>query len=277
MPERVDAERPTYDHGNREAALHGEILRGLVGSTAHGMDLPGSDDRDEMGVYIEPAAHVAGIAAPLDSFVSRTQPDGTRSGHGDVDLTMYSLRKYLRLACQGNPSILVLLYTPTLMVWTPLGDELRQLAPAIVSRRAGYRFLGFLDAQRLRMVGGGKQSRVPKRPELVDAYGYDTKYAAHALRLGLQGVTLMMNGRLLLPLPEDQREALLAIRRGQLPFALALDMVDDHRIVLADLIDRRLGPLPDEPDTAAVNDWCVAVHRRFWRQGEVQHRRDTPD
>lgn len=265
----------TYDHGDRAAALRGEILRGLVGSTAHGMDIPGTDDRDEMGVFIEPAEHVAGILPPLNTFQSRTQPDHARSGPGDVDLVLYSLRHYLRLATAGNPSILVLLYTPTLITHSPVGTELRRLAPAIVSRNALYRFQGFLDAQRLRMVGGGKQNRVPKRPELIEAHGYDTKYAAHALRLGLQGVTLAMNGRLLLPMPDDHRAVLLAIRRGEVPFADALQMVDTERAQLADIIDRRIGSLPDRPHLAAVNEWSIATHRRFWRQGEIEHRRTS--
>jgi hypothetical protein len=265
----------SYDHGDRKAAMTGEILRGLVGSTAHGMDIPGTDDRDEMGVFIEPAEHVAGICPQLDSFVSRTQPDGARSGPGDVDLTLYSLRKYLRLATAGNPSILVLLYTPTLITNSPLGTELRQLAPSILSRNASHRFLGFLDAQRLRMVGGGKQNRVPKRPELIEAHGYDTKFAAHAIRLGMQGYTLTMTGRLELPMPSRQREELLAIRRGEVSFADALALVDETRADLQNVIDHEAGSLPRSPDYAVINKWCVATHRRFWRQGAVDHRKTT--
>jgi hypothetical protein len=33
----------------RRIAEHGLILRGLVGSTVHGLSNPGTDDRDEMG------------------------------------------------------------------------------------------------------------------------------------------------------------------------------------------------------------------------------------
>jgi uncharacterized protein len=33
------------------------------------------------------------------------------------------------------------------------------------------------------------------RPELVAVHGYDTKYAMHALRLGLQGIELLTTGR----------------------------------------------------------------------------------
>lgn len=39
-----------------EIATKNEILRGLVGSTAHGINIVGQDDRDETGVFIEPPA-----------------------------------------------------------------------------------------------------------------------------------------------------------------------------------------------------------------------------
>lgn len=42
----------------REVAMSNEILRGLVGSTAHGTAIDGQDDRDEMGIFIEPARFV---------------------------------------------------------------------------------------------------------------------------------------------------------------------------------------------------------------------------
>ena len=36
----------------------------------------------------------------------RTQPEGVRSGPGDLDLIVYSLRKWMRLALTGNPTVL---------------------------------------------------------------------------------------------------------------------------------------------------------------------------
>ena len=50
------------------------ILRGLVGSTVHGLANPGTDDRDEMGVCIEPPEYVMGTA--VRALRARTQPEG---------------------------------------------------------------------------------------------------------------------------------------------------------------------------------------------------------
>src|SRR3984893_9152542 len=126
------------EYGDRGLALSGEILRTVVGSGVHGIAIEGTDDHDEMGVFIEPPEHVAGICKLFDHYVYRTQPEGARSGPGDTDLVSYSLRKYLRLATKGNPTALLPLYAPPadVMVLTKLGAELRALAPAVLSRRA---------------------------------------------------------------------------------------------------------------------------------------------
>lgn len=49
---------------------------------------------------------------PLEHWVERTQPEGARSGPGDLDLVAYNLRKYLRLALKGHPTVLLLLFVP---------------------------------------------------------------------------------------------------------------------------------------------------------------------
>ena len=100
------------DVSERTIAFDNEILRGVVGSTAHGTAIEGQDDRDEMGVFIEPPENVCGLT-PCDHYIQRDQPDGVRSQPGDLDLTMYSLRKFCRLAAHGNPSVILLLWLPS--------------------------------------------------------------------------------------------------------------------------------------------------------------------
>ncbi len=261
-------DRPNVDIGDREVAAHHQILRTEVGSGVHGMAIPGTDDHDETGVYIEEPAQLLGLAPRPEHWIWRTQPMGARSGPGDVDLTMYGLRKFLRLALNGNPTILIPLYAvgDAVVLLTPLGAELRELAPKLVSRAASHRFLGYLDSQRERMLGGGRQSKVPNRPELVARHGYDTKYASHALRLGRQGVELTMTGRLTLPMPPSDLEQCLAVKRGEVDFQRALALIDAARAELADVIDTGRGVPPAEPDRDAVNAWAVSAHRRHWAE-----------
>lgn len=89
------------------------ILLVEAGSTAHGTGLPGGEDHDELGVVMERPAEVLGLGERgFPTVMQRTQPEGTRSGPGDTDRTLHSLRRYLRLAASGNPSILMSLWAP---------------------------------------------------------------------------------------------------------------------------------------------------------------------
>jgi hypothetical protein len=258
--------RPNVSVGDRDIALANEIVRTVVGSGVHGMAIEGTDDHDEMGVYVETPEQLIGLAPTAEHFVSRTKPDGVRSGPGDTDLTIYSLRKFMRLATQGNPTILTLLYAPDSAVLrtSPLGAELRTMSESIVSAHAGWRFLGYLDGQRERMVGGGKQNRVPNRPELIEAYGYDTKYASHALRLGLQGLEIARTGRLTLPLSGEDLRVCMEIKRGEVGFKTALHRVDAVRARLRDRMEIGDHVLRPEPDMERVNGWLIDAHRRHW-------------
>lgn len=142
---------PNVSVGDREVALRGTILRGEVGSGAHGMAIAGTDDRDEMGVYVEREDQVLGLAPSAGHYVSRTQREGVRSGPGDLDLVLYALRKFLRLATAGHPTILTVLYLPDYEVLDQRGEQLLATREAIVSRRAGRRYLGYLEGQRERV------------------------------------------------------------------------------------------------------------------------------
>ena len=257
---------------SRELVERGTILRGTVGSTVHGLHHGGQDDRDEMAVFIEPPEYLVGLSRArgirgglygFEHFVERTQPEGARSGPGDLDLVAYSLRKYVRLALKGHPTILLLLFVPEelLLSKTELGDELRELAPAIVSRRAGRGYLGYLRGQKERLLGTRGQKRV-NRPELVDAHGYDTKYAMHAARLGYQGIELLETGRLTLPMSEPGRSRAMAIRTGDRTFEEAIAEIDEVEKLLAEALERT--SLPPEPDRERVDAFLVDAYRRAW-------------
>lgn len=247
------------------------ILRGLVGSSVHGLVLSGTDDRDEMGVCVEPRRYVVGFGK-FEQWVYRSAAEreghaGARSRAADLDLTIYSLRKWARLALQGNPTVLLLLYLPddALVVRTEVGRRLQQLAPAFASRQAGRRFLGYLEAQRQRLVGERGQRDV-NRTELVEQFGYDTKYAMHMLRLGHQGVEFLETGRLTLPMREPVRSHLMDVRRGRSNLADVLAECTELELRLSALLDS--SPLPPEPNVDRVERFVVDTYVSTWATQE---------
>ena len=86
-----------------------------------------------MAVFVEPPEYLLGLRLArrqgvrnpfrFEHWVERTQPEGARSGPGDLDLVAYSLRKYVRLALKGHPTVLLLLFVPAelTLVETELG------------------------------------------------------------------------------------------------------------------------------------------------------------
>jgi hypothetical protein len=253
----------------RRIAESGLILRCQVGSGVHGTAVSGTDDRDEMGICLEPPEYVIGLRTfeQYEWHSAWERPGGlrNRSGHGDLDVTIYSARKWMRLALNGNPSVLVPLFVPedeTVTV-TPLGRELRALAPAIVSRRAGERFAGYLEAQRRGLLSHEGKGRDVTRPELIEQFGWDTKYGGHMVRLGLQGVELLTTGRITLPMPQQERELVRAVRAGRVTMDEALDIAGDLEALLRDLTES--SPLRAEPDREAADAWLIGAYRRAWK------------
>lgn len=243
-----------------DSIASGEIIRVLVGSTLYGTGLEGHEDTDYMGVCIEPWESVLGLGR-FEQWIWRTQPEGVRSGFGDIDITVYGLRKYLSLAVKGNPSILLVLFVPPeyVTVHTEMGQALQDLAPAILSKRVAAPYLGYLQSQRERLenVRGGRHTN---RPELVEMFGYDTKYAMHALRLGLQGEELLRTGRIIVPI-QEHGDLLRAVRNGELPYDDVMKLINEaeENLRRADFACT----LPDQPDVEKI--------QRFMRDARLTH------
>lgn len=237
------------------------ILRGQVGSGLHGVTT-GNDDRDEMGVCIEPPEFVIGNST-FEQYQYRTQPEGVRSGAGDLDLVVYSLRKWSRLAAAGNPTVLLLMFIPPheLVHNTPVGEDLQAHPERFLSREAAMRFAGYMKSQREQMLGlRGK--RHTNRPELVDVYGFDTKFAYHMVRLGIQGVELLTTGRITLPMPPTERAWLTELREGKHTKEEALQRAADLEQQLLHLGDH--ADLPKRAPRTQIDRWLVETYQQWW-------------
>lgn len=271
----------SHPHASEEAraiAEAGMILRVQVGSGVHGTSISGQDDRDEMGICLEPARFVTGIArvpsgidgageVDFEQYQRHTvwdQPGGlaNRSGAGDLDVVIYAARKWCRLALAGNPTVLLALFVPDeeVVFRNRVGAELVDNAHRFVSKLAAARFLGYLQSQRAAMTG--EVGAHTNRPELVAVHGYDTKYAMHALRLGFQGVELLTTGRITLPVPAADGDYLRRVRRGEVGLEEVVERIDAAAARLATLRDSTA--LPAEPDRRWVDDWLHRSYAWYW-------------
>lgn len=243
------------------------ILLVEVGSTAHGTGLPGGEDHDETAVVIETPEQVYCTPQGLKNRMERTQPEGTRSGPGDVDRQIYSLRNFIHLAVAGNPSIQLVLYAPV-EEETRLGLELCCLAPLFIGRHIIPKYRGYMKGQVMRMQGlkasGHGKRGGGKREELIAAHGFDTKYAMHAARLGFQCMELLREGCLTLPIQGEPGEWLRAVRRGEVSYdewLCRVDNLDDYLELLQS--DTRY---PEKADTELINKWVIKAHLEHWNE-----------
>lgn len=235
------------------------ILVVEVGSGAHGTGLAGHEDHDETVVWIESEEQVFALRDHEPRAISqRTQPEGVPSGPGDIDRNLYTLRRFLNLATAGNPSIMLVLWGP-LIREAPLGAELRAMSPAFVGRHLVPKYRGFMKAQRDRLLGlrGGRHGRM-RETEV----GFDTKYAMHAARLGFQGIELLTQRHLTLPIAGDPGDWLRSVRRGEVPLDEVIERVDTLDARLAELADDE--SIPAGPDREAIVTWSRSAHRRQW-------------
>src|SRR3954453_16949913 len=210
----------------REIALGACILRSVVGSLVHGLSNPGTDDRDEMGVCVEPPEYLLGFRR-FEHFVYRTQPEGRPSGPGDLDLVVYGLRKYCHLALKGSPTVLLPLFVSDehVVARTELGRELQALAPAFVSRAAGRAFLGYLDAQRRGLTGERHATRTRASSPASPA----TTRSTRCTRCGspTRARSCSSTGGSGCRSPSRRAASLREVRVGGVPLDEVLDRLDD--------------------------------------------------
>jgi predicted nucleotidyltransferase len=252
----------------REMAERTTILRVPAGSNLHGLNVPGTDDSDEVGVCIEDIDAAIGFSE-FEQYIYRSaaEREGKQdapSQAGDLDLTIFSLRKFLRLAMQGNPQILQCLFVPpdACLMRDARGAHLQELAPLLVSRQAGARYLGYLEAQRQRLLGERGQKKT-NRPELEAKHGFDTKYAMHILRLGFQGVELLSTGKLTLPMAEKDRAFVYATRLGEVPLQDVLTRAGELERTIKDLLLD--APVPAEPAREEIEQWMTCLYLENWK------------
>ena len=232
------------------------------GSQLHGAKVEGYDDLDIYGCYVEPPERILGLE-PVEHFVWSSGSAREKNTANDVDVTMYSLHRWGELMLKGNPAVLHYLYAPGEVsldqnVWA----DILAVRERLLSRMSALQYMGFADAQRMRLTGARGLGRHGQRMDLVEKYGYDTKFAMHYVRLLYECKELLSKARLTLPLP--QKDLLIKIRTGGytesevLAMGAALD--EECRRLLA------VTGLPEVPDRRRLSTVIAKAYREHWER-----------
>jgi len=231
------------------------------GSELHGAKVQGTDDLDIYGVYIEPPEMALGLES-MPHFVWSTAGDDRRNGPNDVDVTLYSLKKWAGLACKGNPTALHFLFsrgTVKSTIWADIMSEKN----VFLARTCAKQFIGFADDQLKRMTGHKGRGKKGQRPEIEAKYGYDVKAGMHVLRLLYECRELVSIGKITLPRPE--RDLLIRARTGKYSMHRILAMAQKLFAECEEAVES--SPLPERVDRNAVSSLLAKSYREAWDAG----------
>ncbi|MGW8701812.1 nucleotidyltransferase domain-containing protein [Streptomyces eurythermus] len=217
----------------------------VMGSRAFGLATDASDT-DRRGVFL----------APTPLFWRFDKPPTHVEGPGEERFS-WELERFCELALRGNPNILECLHSPLVEHVDDTGRELLSLRDAFLSRQVHDTFTRYALGQRKRLDADVRTTGAPR-----------WKHAMHLLRLLTTARDLLRTGELRIDVGE-LREPLLAVRRGEVPWARA----EAWMARLAGEAEEALrgSPLPAEPDRARVAAFLYRVRRASALQAEPDH------
>ena len=204
----------------KEVLIDNLILLGYRGSVAHNMYISSADpnsidDIDLMGVFLAPENFYIG----LEQHKSKQTKEISKEIDGVMwDCVYYELRKFVKLLLKGNPNTLSLLWIKPehYLIIKEFGAIILQNRQIFLGKEILYRsFMGYANGQLKRMEHFAFKGYMgKKRKHLVEKYGYDTKNAAHLIRLLLMGIEVLETGRLKIFRNKDAK-MLLDIKTGK--------------------------------------------------------------
>jgi len=135
---------------------------------------------------------------------------------GEWDAVSYELRKLMGLLIKSNPNVLSMLWVDEkhVLFQDDFGKMLRQHRDIFTAKTIYQSFTGYAYSQLKRMTHFQFEGYMgEKRKILVEHFGYDTKNAAHLIRLLRMGIEFLHEGILHVTRPDAQE--LLAIKKGE--------------------------------------------------------------
>lgn len=248
----------------------GCILMAYRGSITHGMFIPSDDpnsidDIDLMGIYIESMDFYTGLNNRSLGF-GGSKTDSDDFFVEQYDVVNYEFRKFLGLLLKGNPNVLSLLYlNPSHIISKhEIWDDILEVKDIFLSKTAFYSFGGYANEQLRKMTSGAHQGYMgEKRKALVEKYGYDTKNAAHLIRLLRMGVEYLNYGVITVDRTNIDAVELLHIKKGE----ATLEDIRHLANIWNDKLQKAFeeSKLPEKPDFEAANNLCSALIHKYHR------------
>src|SRR5690606_1319152 len=132
-----------WDVLRAKASAHQYPLIFATVSGAHLYGFPSADsDYDLRGSHLLPLAELVGLRSGPDTVESTSIEDGL-----EVDLVTHDLKKFVSLMLRNNGYVLEQLYSPLVVMTTPVHDELKRLGSGCITRDHFRHYQGFAANQ----------------------------------------------------------------------------------------------------------------------------------
>lgn len=235
------------------------VLEVICGSQLYGLETPDSDI-DYGHVYVDPKEHLFGHSMNRHRIAQIVSDEEDVNGHW--------LREFVNLCVKGNPNAIEWMWAHpgAIRKMHPLfkkhifdnADAFLGLVPLTHSH------FGFATSQIKKMKEAtGKVGE--KRRNYVKKFGYDIKFASHAIRLMHQLIELVDEGRVVYPIPEGPvRSVIMEIKLGKMSEEAVIFLFNNLRGQCDEAVARNRAGIPEHPDKDRANKMLIAFFEEFY-------------
>ena len=243
-------------------------LLAFGGSISYGVNTDESDV-DLIGFCIPPKKFIyqeniiTGFDTPLtfDMFTTQQVIDGTTH-----DISISSLARLAKLAYDGNPNALEVIFTldEYVIQENKIGERVRDLSPLFLSKNAIYKCMGYARSEigqvKKRKAKWGSCERVDiPRANLHEMYGYDTKSAAHSVRLLDNAMSMIVTHDVI---SDHNKMFIRSIREGNFTYEEIIEMVETKMRKVEDEAEKC--SLTKAPDFDFIKKKLTEIFRDFY-------------
>lgn len=233
------------------------IFSTLCGSHLYGTNTKDSDI-DYGDILVESPEQLLGIseADALPQIVSE-----------DKDVNKHWFRKFVKLATKCNPNVLEWLFASesSIKFCHPLFKKyfLDHRSTFLSLNYIKDSHFGFANSQISKMFVYAPD-RGAARKELINKYGYDLKYGAHALRLIWQLEEAVRTHDIKFPYVPDICDHLIKIKQGIYAKDQFLDLWKRESNRIEELVEKNPFNLRKSPDWVKVNELLVGFYKEYY-------------
>lgn len=237
------------------------VLIGYSGSVAYSTRVSDANsdtisDVDIMAVVVPTIDHYFG----LKEFGSKGTEVYSPNDNCVWDIVIYEFKKFIKLLINNNPNGLSLLWLPRdkYIKVTEVGEELIRNKDLFISKKIYRSFTGYAHGQIKKMSRYTHYGYMgEKRKKSVEKYGYDTKNAAHAIRLLRMGIEFLNEGILYVDRSDIDASELLEIKAGE----WSLEHIKRESDRLFERAEEAFikCKLPEQVDYDKINKLCIKL------------------